>query len=218
MTYFGFCDAFGVGIGVENIGTAHQLGRIAAGFPCPGVGDQVIQELGIELVWLGWSDNIRMGLYDLSGHLIVETSTKLPTSGGWLTWDDTELTWHVGTTLNGGQTYVIAFADASGLTFKGSTGGVYGDWHFNIEDDSGGLPDPEPVGNDSSFLINVRCGVFEYVPPIQTEDSFGATKIVEVQKVEDPLIVEGGVIVDPEITKTRLPGVPVMLGRGVQDG
>ncbi len=214
MTYFGFCDAFGVGIGTKNIGTVMQLGRIAAGFPCAGIGDQSIKELGIELVWVGWSVGIRMGIYDLGGHLIVETSTKVPLAAGWLTWNDTELTWHSGTTLNGGQTYVIVFAEANGMTFKGSTGASLGDWHYNIENDSAGLPDPEPAGNDSDFLINVRCGVVDRA----YEDSFGPTKIVEVQKVEDSSIIEGGVIVDSEITKTRLPGIPVMLGRGVQDG
>ena len=155
ITYFGYQ----AGASITTLSAA--LGRTVAGYVCPGSGAQTVKELAVELD-TGSAGNLLLGIYTTGGDLVVEGTAEKDSAipAGWLTWTDAELTWHIGTTLTGGTTYVLAIA-SEGTFYKGlqTTGLANGTWHYNFGDYSNGLPDPEPAGNDFTIEMNIRCGV-----------------------------------------------------------
>jgi hypothetical protein len=159
ITYFGNCDpSTGAGTGASYQTGASELEWFVAGYACPGSGPQDIKTLGAECAY--GTGNIRLGIYD-GTTLVVETNSEKAAGTGaraWTSWDNTELTWAVGTTLTGGKTYIIVVAgDANYGPF--GTNVVSGAGKYYAGDYTGGMIAILPAGSNFTNQQNVRCGV-----------------------------------------------------------
>jgi hypothetical protein len=159
ITYFGNCDpstGAGTGASYQNGGT--ELLWFTAGYACPGSGAQGVKALGAECAY--GAGNIRMGIYDGTTLIVESNSEKAAGTGAraWTSWDDTELTWHVGTALVGGTTYKMVVAgDANFGPF--GTNVAAGDAKYYNGDYTAGMLDPLNAGSNDTAQQNVRCGV-----------------------------------------------------------
>lgn len=161
ITYFGFQTGVTVSAGLSA-----ALGRAAAGYACPGTGAQTVKALEFKTEWTTEaSTEISMGIYPAGGggNLICETTAKkftgLTATPVWVGWNNTEITWYVGTTLTGGTTYVLAIASDATIYPQCTESLPNGTWHYNFGDVAGALTTPEPAGNDHTTEVDLRCGV-----------------------------------------------------------
>ena len=157
-TWFGQCNAAtGADAGGSGgLTLGQETAWLAAGYVCPGSGSQDIVTIGMEM-WYSATNNIRMGIYNASGDLVVQTDAKVA-NGGEEVWDDWaagDLTWHIGTSLTGGATYRIVCAGQTGCSVFGVSL-TSGDIQETSTDYTAGLPATLPAANDWTVSTNTH--------------------------------------------------------------
>jgi hypothetical protein len=165
ITYFGYCDSAGVGIGDEQGNCNDEFQLATAGYACPGSGAQNIDSIGAHCAGVG--GNLLIGIYLASGIpegdiLVAEgNAEKLSLAAGqWLNWAAAELTWRNGyTQLTGGMTYRIVFTSDASTNLYCDTGRPAGTLSYGSGDYTAGMPDPLPACNAYTLEFNLRCGV-----------------------------------------------------------
>ncbi len=166
LTYFGNCNSStGVGNGVDSINTGSEMDWIAAGYVCPGSGNQTLKKMGVQARSAG--TYVLMGIYNSGGNLVAHSTAKKQTllcdnasDNVWTEWDDTEITWDIGSSLTGGSTYrlVVAFASNPGVWGTGSQ--ANGTSKYVAGDVTNtGMPSTLPAGSDYTQLLNIRAAV-----------------------------------------------------------
>lgn len=162
--YFGYCDpSTGAGIGAtteyagQNELNWRDSGSGVVGTDtCPGTGSMSIITMGCETGYTNF--NVGMGLYDYDGNLIVyTTSFKQGIEGDWVSWNNSELTWVVGTTLTGGTDYHIAFITDAASSFLGGVNASY--YCQRTAAGNATFPADLPTGTQGQEYFNVRVGV-----------------------------------------------------------
>jgi hypothetical protein len=159
-TYFGFCNSStGAGTGVAHCGYAWGSQWTTAGYVCPGTGDQTLVTLGIEADGAD-TTHIRMAIYNTSRGLVCYATSEKDSAVGWVSWDNTEITWVIGTKLTGGTAYLLVVS-ADGNPGALGTGSLPADTlrYISNEYTSSAFADPIAAGTGYTTEYNMRCGV-----------------------------------------------------------
>jgi hypothetical protein len=167
-TFFGFTT------GAEDLNTGAELDWVAAGYSCPGSGNQSITTIGVYTQVTGYS--VRVGIFS-GTTLIVETSTKSTVASGEVTWGSGDLTWSSGSYLTGGDTYKLVLACSGNPGVLGTSGAASGTSKYYVGDYSAGMPATLPAGTDYTWYgFNIRCGVDDVVSATIEQEGFRARK------------------------------------------
>jgi hypothetical protein len=166
LTYFGYCDpSTGVGTGQASLNTGAFMDWVTAGYACPGTGNQTLKKIGIQT--RSADVYALVGIYNTSNQLVCHaTSRKLSllcdtaAEDIWTEWDDTETTWVIGTTLNGGDTYILVAAFAGNTGIWGTASQPSGtSKYINGDVTSTGMPSTLAAGTSYTQLLNIRAAV-----------------------------------------------------------
>jgi hypothetical protein len=165
-TYFGYTT---IGGGYSDILVDNWVWfrnkTLTTGFDCPGSGNQTVVSLGLHAKSGGGTPgNVRIAIYTAAHSLIAQGSAEISVNSvthQW--WEHTAFVDSGGSpispVLTGGVQYDLVFGGDSNDVYIARDFGSSGDYTCGPTDYTGGFPATLNDGDNTVWLVNIRCGV-----------------------------------------------------------